>query len=378
VEGLVSFAPDEILENPLPPPVSVEELLVDNNTYQLNGLTTNIEVGPGKSRLEWHFTALSLAAPEKIRFRHKLEGVDSDWSRPDSQRSAVYNLVPPGHYTFRLVACNNDGVWNTTGTAISMVVRPFFWQTRWFRGLALAGLVGLAGCFAWFVAQRKMQRKLEITERSLALERERSRIAKDIHDDLGSNLTRIMLLGQRAERDLAESKEVSGYLTKIINFSRGTIQAMDEIVWAINPRNDNLDGLVGYLNEFAAQCFQDTGIRCRLRMPISSQLTLPTEVRHDLFLAFKEALNNVLKHSKASVVQVEIRYSGSTVNIIVDDNGCGFDLASSQGNGLQNMRKRMNALGGQMEIITVPGHGTKVQFAVQVPAQPPSSQNFAV
>jgi signal transduction histidine kinase len=153
---------------------------------------------------------------------------------------------------------------------------------------------------------------------------------------------------------------------------------MDEIVWAINPRNDNLDGLVGYLNEYAAQLFQDTEIRCRLRMPISSQLSLPTEVRHDLFLAFKEALNNVLKHSKASVVQVEIIYSGSTVDIIIDDNGCGFDLASRQGNGLQNMRKRLEALGGQMEIISVPGHGTKVQFAVQVPAQPPSNQNLAV
>jgi signal transduction histidine kinase len=113
-------------------------------------------------------------------------------------------------------------------------------------------------------------------------------------------------------------------------------------------------------------------------MPISSRLTLPTEVRHDLFLAFKEALNNVLKHSKASEVQVEILYSGSTVNIIIDDDGCGFDLASRQGNGLQNMRKRMDALGGQMEIITEPGHGTKVQFAVQVPTQPPFGQNFAV
>jgi signal transduction histidine kinase len=184
-----------------------------------------------------------------------------------------------------------------------------------------------------------------------------------------------MHLGLRAQSDLAERKEVGLHLKKIINFSRGTIQAMDEIVWAVNPRNDSLDGLVGYLNEYAAQFFQDARMRCWLQMPIASQLTLPAQIRHDLFLACKEALNNVLKHSLASEVRVQVVQAGTTVSIIIDDNGRGFDPAPGpngrQGNGLQNMRKRVEALGGQMELVTAPGHGTKLQFTVHVPAQPP-------
>ena len=132
-----------------------------------------------------------------------------------------------------------------------------------------------------------------------------------------------------------------------------------------------------YIVEYADQFFQDTPIRCRLQMPITSQLTLPTEVRHDLFLAIKEALNNVLKHSRASEVQVQVFESDSTVNIVIDDNGCGFDSTQGQngrqGNGLQNMRKRMVAVGGRMEIMTTPGHGTKLQFCVSIPAPPPAN-----
>jgi signal transduction histidine kinase len=252
-------------------------------------------------------------------------------------------------------------------------LRPHFWQTWWFAAGALAALAGLAGGSARYVTQRKMQRQLELAERKHAIERERSRIAKDIHDDLGSSLTRIMHLGLRAENELAEHKEVGVHLQKIVNFSRVTIQAMDEIVWAVNPRNDNLDGLVGYVNEYAVQFFQDSNIRCRLRMPVASDLTVPTEIRHDLFLAFKEALTNVLKHAQATEVHIEVFNSGARVDIIIDDNGRGFDAnrecPGAGGNGLSNMNKRMEGLGGQLEIVTAPGHGTKVRLIVHVPVR---------
>jgi signal transduction histidine kinase len=324
--------------------------------------------------LDIRYTALDLSAPEKCHFKYRLEGVDSDWIDADTHRTAHYSNIAPGAYRFNVLACNKDGVWNEQGASLNLQLQPHFWQTWWFGALALSGLIGLAGGSARFATQRKMQRKLELAQRQHAIERERGRIARDIHDDLGSSLTRIMLLGRRAETDLAQRKDVDVHLEKIVSFSRNAIQAMDEIVWAVNPRNDNLDGLVGYLNEYAAQFFQDTGIRCRLLMPIASQLVLHTEVRHDLFLAFKEALNNVLKHSGASEVHVEVSSVGAAVNIIIDDNGRGFDLDHGQngghGNGLQNMRKRMDAVGGKMEIITAPGHGAKVQFSIFVP--PPS------
>lgn len=357
-----------------PAPVYIEQVEADRKPIPLR-LNKLLAVPPGHGELDIHYTALDLRAPEKCRFKYRLDGVDSDWVDADTQRIAHYQNVAPGSYHFHVLACNKDNVWNESGAAMEMELQPHFWQTRWFALLAVAAVVGLTGGAARFVTQRKMQRKLESLERQHAIERERGRIAKDIHDDLGSSLTRIMLLGQRAKRDLAERKEVGPHLNKIINFSRSTIQAMDEIVWAVNPHNDSLDSLVNYLVEFADNFFQDTNIRCRLQMPITSQLTLPTEVRHDLFLAIKEGLNNVLKHSMATEVRVEISTGGSTVNIIIDDNGRGFDLArernGGQGNGLQNMRKRMDALAGKMEIVTAPGRGTKLQFTVCVPVQSP-------
>lgn len=359
-----------------PPPVYIEQAEVDRKPIPPSSGQTQ-KIPPSHGELDIHFTALDLRSPEKCRFRYRLVGVDSDWVNADIHGTAHYNNVIPGNYRFHVLACNKDGVWNETGASLDLELRPHFWQTWWFGTLAVAALVGLAGGSARLVTQRKMQRRLELMERKHAVERERGRIAKDIHDDLGSSLTRIMLLGQRAKGDLAEHKEVGSHLEKIVSFSRGTIQAMDEIVWAVNPRNDNMDGLVNYLVEYADQYFKDSGIRCRLQMPIASQLTLSTEVRHDLFLAVKEALNNVLKHSLASEVQIEVFHNDSTVNIVIDDNGCGFDQDSArngrQGNGLQNMRKRIDALGGQMEIFTAPGHGTKLQFTVRIPDQPAAS-----
>jgi ligand-binding sensor domain-containing protein/signal transduction histidine kinase len=355
------------------PQVYIEQVEVDRKPVPpLDG--QSVTIPPSRGELDIRYTALDLRAPEKCRFKYRLDGVDSDWVNAETHRAAHYNNVIPGTHRFHVLACNRDGVWNETGAYLDLELRPHLWQTWWFRTLAVAALIGLASGSARLITQRKMQRKLELMERKHAVERERGRIAKDIHDDLGSSLTRIMLLGQRAKGDLAERKEVGAHLEKIINFSRGTIQSMDEIVWAVNPRNDNLDGLVNYLVEYVDHFFEDTGIRCRLQMPIASQLTLPTEVRHDLFLAVKEALNNVLKHSMASEVQIQVVHDDSTVSIVIDDNGCGFDLEPArngrQGNGLQNMRKRLDALGGQMELVTAPGHGTKLRFTVHVSTQP--------
>ncbi len=356
-----------------PPAIYIEQIEVDRRPVStLNG--KSLAIPPSHGELDIRYTALDLRSPEKCRFKYRLSGMNSDWVDAGTQRTAHYDNVPPGTHHFQVLACNKDGVWNQSSAFVTLELQPHFWQTWWSRTLAWGALLGLAGGSARFVTQRKMQRKLELLERQHAIERERGRIAKDIHDDLGSSLTRIMLLGQRAQSDLAGRKEIGPHLNKIVNFSRSTIQAMDEIVWAVNPRNDSLDSLVNYLVEYTDNFFQDTNIRCRLQMPNTSPLALPTELRHDLFLAIKEALNNVLKHSTASEVRVEVLSNGSTVDVIIDDNGRGFDLENGhngrQGNGLQNMRKRLDAVGGRMEIVTAPGHGTKLQFTVPVPRQP--------
>jgi signal transduction histidine kinase len=326
--------------------------------------------------LEFDYTALDFQTPEHTRFRYRLEGVDSDWIDAGTRRVAHYNNIYPGRYSFRVIAGNSDGVWNEAGAVLPILIQPHVWQTWWFRGVAVLVILGAVGGVARFTTQRRMQRKLEALERRHAVERERGRIAKDIHDDLGSSLTRIMMLGERTRDDVGRPEELAVHAGKIVTSARAAVQALDEIVWAVNPENDTLDGLVGYLNQYATQFFESTGVKCRLEMPARlSGLVLPAEVRHDLFLVVKEALNNVLKHAQATEVRVGMAETVTGVEIEIEDNGRGFEPGGGsggrRGNGLENMRKRMESLGGGFRLTSTPGRGTKLEFTVRVDSKRP-------
>lgn len=240
-----------------------------------------------------------------------------------------------------------------------------------FGGVAMV----LLGAMLWaFSLRRQVTAQTAIirqkAQREVALE-ERARIAKDIHDDVGSNLTSIMMLGERSREDIAKPRELVVHTDKIVTYARATVQALDEIVWAINPENDTLDALVGYLNQYASQFFESTNVRCRLDVPGRfSSLVLPSEVRHDLFLVVKEALNNILKHANATEVTVAVAETQGVLEIIIEDNGGGFDLAnldeSRRGDGLRNMRKRMVGIGGGFSLNSSPGHGSKLNLLLNL------------
>ena len=208
-------------------------------------------------------------------------------------------------------------------------------------------------------------------EQRHAIERERGRIAKDIHDDLGSSLTRILMLGERTEEGLSRQEEVGLHVRKIITSARSTVQSLDEIVWAVNPENDTLDGLVMYISHYADEFFENSNISCRLEVPVKlPMVTLPADVRHDLFLVIKEALNNSLKHSGASVIRVCVSSRVDSVTITIDDDGRGFEGNGAgngrKGNGLANMRKRIESLDGRFSLTSIPGKGTHVSLTVKM------------
>ncbi len=367
VDGLISIAPQSVPENTLPPPVWIEEITVDGNSTVLNHTNTVVTIPPGKRRFDFRFTALSLASPEKVRFRHKLEGLEEDWSQPDDSRSVTYSYIPPGRYTFRVTACNNDGVWNKDGHSLGLTLQPFFWQTLWFRGgttllLILGVALTVRGVERW-----KARLRLERLEQQHALERERSRIAKDIHDDLGANLTQIVFLSQRVEDASGDPAEFKRWIKMIPATARRTIQSLDEIVWAINPRHDSLESFANYLSQFASEHLALAGIRCVLDVPtVVPPLELSAEVRHNLVLAARESLQNAAGHASATEVRVSMRLDDAELAIAVADNGRGFDVeqASGDGNGLYNMQQRMKAVGGRLEITSRPGRGTIVRFIV--------------
>jgi len=380
-KGLVAVNPAAVQMNPLPPPVCIEEMRVDDKKFADGSVTGPLKIPPGRHRIEFDYTGLSLVAPEKVRFKCRLANLETEWADAGAKRMATYNYIAPGKYAFEVTACNNDGVWNETGASLRFEVLPYFWQTMWFAVLGGLATVLAASGAVWFDTRRRMRRRVERAERQRDLERERARIAQDIHDDLGAQLTRITMMSESARGELVDSGRAAAGLEKIYDTARELTRSMDEIVWAVTPRHDTLEGLATYLEKYAHDWLATAGFRCRLDLPLQfSDWHLTSEVRHNVFLAFKEALHNAVKHSGASEVLIRLAVNPKSFELSVKDNGRGFtvgekgkDVSSAQGrtasgNGLENMRRRLAAIGGDCEIQSTPGAGTRVIFFVRIKA----------
>jgi signal transduction histidine kinase len=290
-----------------------------------------------------------------------------------TKRAVNYNYLPPGDYQFEVAARNNDGVWSDKSAVVAFTILPFFWQTLWFRLVSAVVLVASAAGGVWFETRRRMRRKLELLERQRAIESERARIAKDIHDDLGSTLTRITMLSDPVRGAGEETATNTGNLHQIHTTARELTRSMDEIVWAINPQHDTLDSLMAYLESFAQDFLGTARVRCRFDVPLQLPvLPLTAEARHNLFLGFKEALHNVVKHAGATEVRIAAGLTATDFTLMLEDNGRGFSLPEAGrkgfGNGLANMRRRLARIGGRCEIASIPDQGTKVMFYVKLGA----------
>jgi signal transduction histidine kinase len=372
---LVAVNPAGRTINSLPPPVVIENILANGRRLaRAPGKDSPLVIPPGQQRFEFHFTGLSCVTPEKMQFQYRLIGWDGDWITADNnKRVAEYSYLPPDSYTFQVRAANSDGVWNNAGASFAFTVLPHFWQTWWFYALvALLATGGVAGGVL-LIARRRMRRKLEELRRQQAIERERSRIAKDIHDHLGANLTRISLLSQSAHGELENPAQAATQLDRIYSTSRELTRSMDEIVWAVNPQHDTLDSLASYLGNFAQEYLVSINIRCRLEVPLHlPHWPITAEMRHHVFLAFKEALHNIVKHSGAREVSIFLNTEAAGFTLIIRDDGAGFDPDDvperpGRGNGLKNLRQRLEKLGGRCEVNSAPGAGTEIKFTVFIP-----------
>jgi signal transduction histidine kinase/ligand-binding sensor domain-containing protein len=376
-KGLVAVDTSEPKLNQLPPPVIIEDLLINGRPVERGTLEASaVRIPPGQNRFEIHYTGLSLVAPEKVKFKYRLDGLDREWVSAGMNRFASYSYVPPGHYTFHVIACNNDDIWNETGRTLAIIVLPHFWQTWWFRLLIGLCMVAAGGAGVLVEMRRRMRRKLARIESQRAVERERVRIARDIHDDLGASLTRITMLSQPARMEQDHSKTVSD-MDRIYHAASDLTHKLDEIVWAVNPKHDTLDSLATYLGTFAQDFLEAAHIRCRLDIPIRlPPRPLTAETRHNLFLAFKEALNNAVKHAGSVEIRISLLIEPGGFSLQIEDKGRGFlieTVGSTQspnsgrqtsGHGLQNMRQRLAQIGGRCDIHSVPGEGTTVRLVV--------------
>lgn len=385
--GIVVIDPKAQKDSALPPAVRLETVVMDGHAHELEpsppaapgpdgASPKELTVAPGRQRLEFHYTGLFFSAPDRVRFRHRLDGLETEWTDAESRRVAYYNYLPPGRYRFRVSAHNGDGAWSEPGAAIEVRVLPHFWQTWWF--LASSGLVLLAGVAgaARYVEHRKLAAQLRRLELDRAMERERTRIARDIHDDLGARLTKITMLTEQAEREIPPESPPARLTRGISQTAREMLRQLDETVWAVNPRNDQLDRLAEYLLHYAEEFFRPSGIRCRFKLAGDvPPLPLAAEPRHHVFLAFKETLNNVARHSGATEVEVQLEWRDGRFWITVRDNGRGFDApaALARGRGLDNIRSRLENLGGRFVAQTQPGAGSVIQLDFSVAGVPPGS-----
>jgi ligand-binding sensor domain-containing protein/signal transduction histidine kinase len=373
IKGLAVVDPEAVRTNTLPPPVVIEEMIVDGVA------TTDPKIAPSTQRLGFRYTALSLTAPERVRFRYRVENLDKDWVDGGSSRMCDYSRLPPGDYRFHVIACNNDGVWNEKGATLALTVLPHFWQTGWFLSLtSLMAVASIAGMVR-LVERRRIQWRLRRLERETAVERERARIAKDIHDDLGASLTEITILSELAQNPGIAPAQAQMDVRKIGAKARSLTQLLDEIVWAVNPKKDTLDNFVTYACTFAEDYLWVGKVQCRLELPSEVPLVpLSSDVRHSLFLVVKEALHNVLKHAGATEVNLRIAIDLSAFTLIIEDNGKGIEperlrafteAAPGHRNGLLNMRQRIESIGGQFEIWSHPAEGTQVRLKVPIHPQ---------
>jgi ligand-binding sensor domain-containing protein/signal transduction histidine kinase len=326
----------------------------------------------GLHSLEFQVAALSFEAPEKIRFRHKLDGFDADWVETGPERRVQYGKLPSGPYTFHVTACNAEGVWNTQGDRVSFIIPPPLWRAPWALTLYALAVTGTAAGTVRLVSGRRLRRRMARLEQQQAMERERMRIARNMHDEIGSKLTKISFLSERLKMESDETGPTDHKVDSIATTSRELLKALDEMVWAVNPGNDTLEKLVSYLSQYATEYFQDTPVECDLRVQsVLPAKVMSAEFRHNVFLAFEESLSNVLKHAQASRVEVRIQIEEGTLSIRVRDNGLGFaiearDGAGHRGNGLANIQQHLTDVGGKCSIQSQPGQGVIVELKVDL------------
>ncbi|HQL50858.1 MAG TPA: two-component regulator propeller domain-containing protein [Kiritimatiellia bacterium] len=316
------------------------------------------------------YTALDFTAPERVGFRYELTGPVVQRSAWTEARRIRFERLPPGAYRFRVMACNGDGVWNTEGAEVAWDIKPFFWETAWFKLACLCLGGGVLAGAVLSSERRRVRLRLAAAARREELSNERARIARDLHDEIGAKLTKLALLGDMAAEDAKDNPVLRREVEEMAGAARLTHRAFDEIVWSVSPRNDTVRRLSHYICKYAEDFFAKTEVKCLCYLPNDlPDRPLHPRCRHQMFLAVKEGLNNVLKHANAPQVTITIiMLSGGRLRVEVKDEGRGFDLAEAGevGEGIRNMHERMKAVGGLLLIQSARGTGTHLVFEMPV------------
>ena len=355
-KGLSRFAPEpDLLQRP--PPILISGLKIAGDSQHISALgqteMSMLELAPGRNQIQIEFVGLGFSAGETLRYQYKLEGADKDWGEPTSERTVNYASLRPGTYRFLVRAVTSDGALSETPSVVAFRILPPFWQSWWFVTLA-ALFIGLAIFAAYHYRVARL----------IELERVRTRIASDLHDDIGSNLSVIAglsdkLLRQAEGQDPAPNEQLS----LIASVSQRSLEAISDIVWAVNPKKDHLQDLTRRMRLFADEAFFIHNIELQFSADTANDARVTAETRREVFLIFKEAVNNIIKHSGCSLAEAHLTLNHKMLILEVSDNGRGFDPVHVRaGEGLASMRRRAEKIGAEMEVTAKPGEGATVRL----------------
>jgi ligand-binding sensor domain-containing protein/two-component sensor histidine kinase len=353
--GLSRLVPEPDRQQPQPA-VFLSRLQISGIRFPISelGETTvrGLDLGASQNNIQIDFTGLAFGPGELLRFQYKLEGADAEWNPPVKQRTVNYASLSPGIYRFLVRAVNSDGVLSPEPASFDFTILRPIWQRWWF----LTPSFLLLAMAIYSVHRFRLAQKL-------AVERVRTRIAADLHDDIGANLTRIAILSEVAQSQ-PNGAGAGGKLSSIADLSREAVASMSDIVWAINPQKDSLLNLIRRVRRFADDVLTARQIEFELRAP-DSDVKLGADVRRNLFLVLKEAINNAVRHSGCSKLEIDIRIDRLWLELTVTDDGGGFDNSKpGEGQGVTSMEKRAASLGGEMELTSGAGVGTRISLKI--------------
>ncbi len=374
-DGVVVIDPDAVPFNPSPPPVHIESVVLDRADVPFQN---GVMVRPAQANLEINYTGLSFIHADQVRFKYKLIGQDKDWIEAGTRRVAYYPYLPPGSYTFMVIAANSDGVWNTQGQSLTVTVLPPFYRTWWFLALSLLGIVGVVTAAIGYrlnQLHRKNEDQRAFSRQLIdSQEAERKRIAAELHDSLGQSL---LIIKNRAYLGAAQpddARNAQEQLHEISEASADAIHQVREIAYYLRPSQLDRLGLTSSLEEMLEQVAGSASLLFDVTLAPLDGFFAPEE-EINFYRIVQECLNNIVKHSRATAAEISVRCEAGFVKLTIRDNGQGFSPQAnppsahnprSGGFGLTGIAERVRMLGGKHTIQSAPGQGTTVQIQIPI------------
>lgn len=353
INGLNYFFPDSIKSSNFQPNLAITSIKILNE--DLTGMPSEISLHYNMNFLTFEFASMDFSEPRNNNYAYKLDGFDKEWNYTGSDnRIANYTNLPPGTYTFRVRGSNSEGVWSLNEATLSILISPPFWLTWWFITLAILLAAGLI----YYISTMRIKNLL-------AIEKLKTKLAADLHDNIGSGLTEISILSELASfKSDSKASEAKKELKIISDLSRQLVDNMSDIVWVVNPQRDSLHDLIVRLKNYYGETLNSLGISFKVsNLDKLKDIKLPIDFKQNLYLILKEAINNAIKHSKCSIIHLDANARKDVIEVSVTDDGIGIDENNiDYGNGIKNIKQRAESIGGRVKWKSSPSQGTSVRF----------------